>query len=98
MYSYRKYVLTQEVCTHTGSMYLYRKYIILTQEVCTHTGSMYLHRNYVPTQKVRMYSQWTCMITIYSLVVGVMGVGVFLEARGCNTLEVEGTGLDTGET
>ena len=44
-----------------------------------------------------MYSQWTCIIAIYSLVRGV-GVGFFLEARGRKTLEVEGTGLDTGET
>ena len=72
-------------------MYPYRKYV-LTQVVCTHTGSMCLHRIYVPTQKV-----CTHIIAIYSLVRGV-GVGFFLEARGRNTLEVEGTGSDTGET
>ena len=82
MYSYRKYVLIQEECTQTVSMYTYRRYV-LTQEVCTHIGSM--------------YSQWTCIIAIYSLVHGV-GVGFFLEARDRKTFEVEGTGLDTGET
>ena len=90
MFSHRKCVLIQEVCSHTGRMYSYKKYVH-TQEICTHTGSMHLHRKYVLTVDVQ-----TCN-NVYILVFGV-GVGFFLEAQGHNTLEVEGTGSDTGET
>ena len=89
MYLHRKYVFTQEVCTHAGSMASHRKYTLI-QEVCTYVRSM--------------HSQWTYIIIIiiiimctYSLVRGV-GVGFSLETRGRKTLEVEGTGLDNGET
>ena len=98
MYPHRKYcilyVITQEVCSHTKSLYSYRKYV-------------YLHRKYVLIQKVcTVLAQKVCThsgraiakMCTYSLVCGGVRAGFFLEARGRKTLEVEGTGLDTGET
>ena len=64
---------------------------------------MVSHRKHLLIQEVYTLTQevckWTYIIKLmftYSLVHAV-GVG-FLEARGRNTLEVEGTGLDNGET
>ena len=93
------------VCNHTESMYLHSKYLDM-QEICTHAGSMASHRSMhsyrICTYVRSMHSQWTYKIIIiimctYSLVHG-MGVDFFLEKRGRKILEVEGTGLDAGET
>ena len=66
-------------------MVSHRKHVLI-QEVYTYTGSMHSQRKYI-----------IILMCTYSLVRGV-GVGFFFEARGRKTLEVEGTGLDTGET